>query len=199
MTLEERVNFYNLTFPNWPKLSYSNGWIVGSFCIGAAYAGSGYYGNYPHGYLKRMRALFPDFDKEQTLHMFGGSLCRGFSSDKDWGEDFPGSTFDINPILAPDYLGDAKEAYSIIGRKFDIILADCPYSAKDAERYGYPMINRKTIMGECAKLLNNDGYLIWLDEISPMYKKTDFKRIGGIGLERSTNHRVRYIFMYRKI
>ena len=33
---------------------------------------SKYYGGYPAGYLKRMRALF--YDKEQALHLFSGKV-----------------------------------------------------------------------------------------------------------------------------
>lgn len=199
LSLKDRVDLYNLAFPNWPKIQFSNNWIIGYWSIGACYAGPNWYGAYPYGYLKRIRTMFPEFGKEQTLHLFSGSLSPGFESNKSWMEDFPGLTFDINPKLKPDFCGDAQNASALIDRKFDLILADCPYSAKDAEKYGYPMINRKKVMFECAKILNQNGFLIWLDEVLPMYKKIDFKQVGGIGIQRSTNHRIRASFIFQKV
>ena len=58
---------------------------------------TGYYGGYPAGYLRRIRALFPD--KQRVLHLFSGKVDL---------TALPGDTVDINPSLNPTYVDDAQ-------------------------------------------------------------------------------------------
>lgn len=185
LTLEERVEEYNKTFPSYPKLFASSGWIVGTWVIGNYYKNkSNYYGCYPHSYLKRIRSMFPDCKK--ILHLFSGSVQE---------ED----TFDINPGNKPTYVGDAHKLSQAVKQKYPLILADPPYSDEDADHYGTPMINRNKVVKECVKILENGGFLVWLDQVFPMYRKTELKLVGAIGVIRSTNHRVRTAFIFTKI
>ena len=184
LTLEDRVEQYNKTFPAYPKLCASNGWIVGTWVIGNYYKNkSDYYGCYPHSYLKRIGSMFPDCKK--VLHLFSGSVQE---------ED----TFDINPGYEPTYVGDAHTLSQTVKQKYELILADPPYSDEDADHYGTPMINRNAVVKECVKILENGGFLVWLDQVFPMYRKKELKLVGAIGVIRSTNHRVRTAFIFTK-
>src|SRR5688572_5090033 len=65
--------------------------VVGTWIMGNDYrVKSSYYGGYPAGYLRRIRALFPE--KRRTLHLFSGKVDLA---------TFPGDTVDINPKLKP--------------------------------------------------------------------------------------------------
>ena len=184
LTLNDRVDAYNETFPSFPKLFVSNGWIVGTWLIGNYYRNRNeYYGCYPHSYLKRIKSMFPDCKK--ILHVFSGSVKQ---------ED----TFDINPKYKPTYIGDAHILSTIVKKKYELILADPPYSNEDADHYGTPMINRNVVVKECSKILEKGGYLVWLDQVFPMYWRKDLHLVGVIGLIRSTNHRVRTVFIFRR-
>ena len=189
MKLEERAERYNEAFPKWPKLVVDKGWLYGVWNIGACYKGIGYYGNYPYRYMDRISSLFPD--REDVLHLFSGSLPPG-----------PYTRFDIglNDQAQFDVKGDAQELSEYFGEDtFDIIYADPPYSQKDADNYGCKMPNRFKVVKECAKVLRPGGFLVWMDEVLPMYRKAEFKRVGEIGISRSTNHRVRFVFIFERV
>ena len=52
----------------------ADGRVVGTWIMGNDYrVKSTYYGGYPAGYLKRVRALFPD--KRKVLHLFSGRFA----------------------------------------------------------------------------------------------------------------------------
>lgn len=78
-----------------------------------------------------------------------------------------GIRVDLNPEVKPDYLLDAHTCSKILLEKesrFDIILADPPYSNKEAvELYSnvdLPKLDYKVWTYECEKLLNPNGLLI---------------------------------------
>ena len=189
ITLGERAEFYNQTFPKFAKqawLTASDRWLWGTFSIGNNYQGSGYYGSYPPNYLKRILSLFPD--AENILHLFSGSLT-----------EVEGEKFDINPELSPDICGDAHNLSKIVSKKYDLILADPPYSEEDAKHYGTPMINRNKVIKECSKITEEGGFILWLDQVLPMYRKTELHRCISIAIERSTNHRFRIVTGFMKL
>jgi hypothetical protein len=50
-----------------------DGRVVGTWIMGNDYrVASTYYGGYPAGYLRRVKALFPD--KRRVLHLFSGKV-----------------------------------------------------------------------------------------------------------------------------
>ena len=108
--------------------------------------------------------------------------------------------FDIRPEMEPDVVGDARQlsGYFEPG-SFDLILADPPYSEEDALHYGKPMVNRNKVLSECLKILKQGGHLVWLDQALPMFRKTEWRLWGAIGVVRSTNHRVRMVFIFEKV
>ena len=194
---KDRVDSYNKTFPKYPKMTYDKGWIMGCWSCGNSYGNAvKYYGAYPNGYLKKIRSLFPEMNYESTLHLFSGSL--GLQKDEDI--PFNGVKFDCNTEVGADVVGDAVElSEHFKDRKFKIILADPPYQKTDAEdHYGVPLVNKKKVIHECHKILEPGGFLVWMDERLPMYRKSEFKRVGEILITRSTNHRVRAVFIFER-
>ncbi len=189
-TLDERVKLYNGNFPKYPSMWHDKGWILGVWNIGNNYKGSGYHGSYPPSYLKRIRSLFPDVANCRTMHLFSGSL----------GKLDRGLKVDINPDLNPDVCCNAEELSEHVRNDYyDLILADPPYTEEDALRYGNPMVNRNKVVKEAAKVLRKGGYLCWMDMVLPMYSKEQFKRVGEIAISRSTNHRVRAVFIFERV
>ncbi len=192
-SLQERAKFYNEAFPRFAErawLQASDSWLWGIWSIGNNYKGSGFYGSYPPRYVDRVMSMFPD--AENILHLFSGSLPEGVK----------GMRFDINSDNDPDITGDAHNLSTIMnanGYKFDLIMADPPYSAEDADHYGTPMINRNQVVKECHKVLEKGGYLLWLDQTLPMYRRDEWNRCISIGIERSTNHRFRQLVGWRKL
>tara|TARA_R100000664_G_scaffold543_8_gene1711 strand:+ start:4546 stop:5136 length:591 start_codon:yes stop_codon:yes gene_type:complete len=189
MNNEERLeNYYNEL--NFPKSVFvgEDDRLCGTWVMGNNYrVKSTYYGGYPHGYLKRIKALFPD--KTKVLHLFGGKVDTDI---------IDGKTLDINPDMNPDYLCDAHIMSESISETFDLILADPPYSVEDCEHYGTSMVKRNTVLKECVKLLEDKGHLVWLDQVLPMYRKAELKTTGYIGMVKSTNHRFRVITIFEK-
>lgn len=186
LTLKDRANFYSEKFPKFPPLRVDDRWIDGMWIMGNNYHTSGYYGAYPHGYLNRITSLFPDCKK--VLHLFAGSLVKG---------DY--TRFDIKPEFA-DVVGDASKLSSYFNKKtFDLIYADPPYSVEDCEHYGTCMINRNKVLKECVSILKVGGFIVWLDQVLPMFRKDELQMIGVIGMVKSTNHRFRVITIFQRV
>jgi len=186
MTNQERAASYADSFPKFPPLRSDDRWIDGVWMLGNNYKGSGYYGAYPPGYLKRIEALFPDVRGARVLHPFAGSL-RGVH----------GVRVDVNPANVPDVVADAA-CLPFPSASFDLVLADPPYSSEDAKRYGTKMVNRRAVIAELARVTDGDGYLVWLDTVWPMFSKRDWHCFGQIGVVRSTNHRVRLVSLFQR-
>jgi len=183
---QDRARLYETAFPTYPPVVASHGWLYGTWILGNNYKGSGYYGAYPPGYLKRVTSMFPE--AKRVLHLFSGSLPPG---------DYV--RFDCREELAPDALGQAHDlAAHFKVAEFDLVLADPPYSNEDADRYGSPMINRNKVMDQCAIIVRPGGNLVWLDQVLPMYRKSTWLYWGAIGIVRSTNHRFRIANFFQK-
>ena len=72
-----------------------------------------------------------------------------------------GLRVDIRKEVRPDILCDMHKISSVIKDKFDVILADPPYSDDESkELYGTPKLNYKKWTAECDKLLKPKGLLI---------------------------------------
>ena len=191
LSLEQRAAAYHAAFPTWPPLSTTRRWIYGVWDIGNAYKSKqGYYGEYPHGYLARVGALFPEKKSGRTLHLFSGSVTApGIKMDLRWIGQRPRGAV----------TGDAQRLseYFEAGR-FDMVYADPPYTVADAARYSTPMPNRRKVMAELARVVAAEGHVAWLDCVKPMYRKVEWTMIGEIGVARSTNHRVRMLFIFQR-
>jgi len=189
MKPKERIdNYVKVTrFPRSVFLS-EDGRIVGTWIMGNAYGvKSGYYGGYPAGYLKRIKALFPD--KKNALHVFSGRVDQSA---------WPGDTVDLNPDMEPTFLDDAQSLELVPLGNYDIILADPPYSVEDSEHYQPTMVKRNKVMRALSDVKSGTN-VIWLDQVLPMYRKDTWKIIGVIGMVKSTNHRFRVITIFERL
>jgi hypothetical protein len=191
MDLKERVENYHRTFREWePPYVGEDGRVYGIWILGQDYRNKmGFYGQYPPNYLRRVGALFPEIFTLQCLHIFSGSL-----TPKDVGTAF---RLDASDKYKPDFAGNFLEFDSIM--RFDVICADPPYTGEDALHYGVPMLNRNDAIKKCYDLLEPKGYILWLDQVMPMWSKEQFSLKGLIGVSRSSNHRFRNLVIYQKV
>jgi len=174
----------------YPKALFmaEDGRVVGTWVMGNDYrVKSGYYGGYPAGYLKRIKWLFPD--KEHVLHLFSGKVDV---------ETFPGKRVDINPETEPDYVDDAQTLETVPIEEFDLILADPPYSVEDCDHYQTTMVKRNKVMKALGERAKPGTHVVWLDQVLPMYKKSQWKVVAYIGMVKSTNHRFRVITIFER-
>ena len=163
----------------------ADGRVVGTWIMGNDYrVKSTYYGGYPAGYLRRVKALFPD--KRRTLHLFSGQVDLSA---------FPGDTVDINAGLNPTYVDDAQTMMHVPLETYDLVLADPPYSVEDAEHYQTTMVKRNVVM-RALQRLPLGAHVVWLDQVLPMYRKDKFEQEAAIGMWKSTNHRFRGITIF---
>lgn len=162
-----------------------DGRVVGTWIMGNNYrVKSSYYGGYPAGYLRRVRALFPD--KRSVLHLFSGKVDLAA---------FPGDTVDMNPALSPTYVDDAQTLAGVPLERYDLVLADPPYSVEDCEHYGTSMVKRNLVMRALGGL-RPGSHVVWLDQVLPMYRKDTFGVEATIGMVKSTNHRFRVVTVF---
>jgi len=191
LTIEERINSYELEFAKWqdsvPHLSESGEKFYGIWVLGNDYKNKSpikLYGSFPPNLLKRIMAFFPD--KKSICHAFSGSLPKG---------DY--IRIDINKSLNPDIVGNIEELN--IKETFDLVIVDPPYSREDSLRYGFPYPNKKKCFNNLVDSLVKTGHLVWLDTMMPMYSNKTVKLIGIIGIIRSTNHKFRCLSFFEKI
>ena len=190
MNILERIENYHKE-TNFPRSLFigGDGRIVGIWIMGNNYkVSSGLYGGYPHGYLRRVRALFPE--KERVLHLFSGQVDLSI---------LPGHTVDCNPRNNPDFVDDAQTLYYVPVEDYDLFLADPPYSVEDAEHYETTMVKRNKVMKALGLRAQKGSHVVWLDQVLPMYRKDQWSIIGVIGMVKSTNHRFRVVTIFEKI
>jgi hypothetical protein len=188
MTWPERVDAY-CAATKFPRSLFvaDDGRVVGTWIMGNDYrVTSGFYGGYPAGYLRRIKAMFPD--KRKVLHLFSGQVDTSV---------FPGDTVDINSDLLPTYVDDAQRLERVPLNKYDLVLADPPYSVEDSERYQTSMIKRNLVMRALSRLPAG-AHVVWLDQVLPMYRKDTFTIEAVIGVVKSTNHRFRVVTIFRR-
>lgn len=196
MTWEERIaNYAKVT--SYPQSLFvaADGRVVGTWIMGNNYTvKSEYYGGYPAGYLRRIKALFPD--KRRVLHLFSGKVDLSI---------IPGDTVDLALSLAlvhppgtgMHYTDDAQTLERVPLGDYDLVLADPPYSIEDAERYQTSMVKRNKVMS-ALRGLSWGTHVVWLDQVLPMYRKDSFSIDACIGMLKSTNHRFRMITVFRR-
>jgi hypothetical protein len=189
LTWPERVEHYRTTLGRSAYMSFEDGWAYGVWFLGNSWAvKSGYYGGYPAGYLKRVRALFPD--KRRVLHLFSGKVDVAV---------FPGDTCDINPELKPTFVADAHRLEGVPIERYDLILADPWCSAEDADHRGMPLVNRDRVVRVLAERMTPGTHLAWLHQAQPKYLKVLLRPEAAIGIVRSVVHRYRCLLIWRSI
>lgn len=189
MMMQERVEHY-LKETGYPRSIFisEDGRLVGTWIMGQNYrVKSNYYGGYPAGYLRRIKALFPD--KENVLHLFSGKVDTDI---------MPGHTVDLNADNHPTYVDDAQTLEKVPLEHYDLVCADPPYSVEDCDHYQTPMVKRNKVMDVLGKRLLSGTHVVWLDQVLPMYRKDDFSIKAVIGMVKSTNHRFRVVTIFKK-
>ena len=61
------------------------------------------------------------------------------------------------------------------------------------------MIKRNTVLHQCYLVLDEGGYIVWLDQVLPQFTKQELHLCGVIGIVRSTNHRFRVVSIFKKV
>lgn len=198
MTLEQRAAAYAATFPKhpaaWPRLVEEGGKPVlyATWVIGADYRNkSRFYGAYPAGYLPRVMALFPDLQRPErpgdVLHIFAGSLA-------------PSPDYVRVDLVQPaEIAASVYDLPTVLTFRPRLVIADPPYSAADAVHYGTPMVNRGKATRALAQVVDPGGFLVWLDTVWPMHRKAEWRTVGRILLQRSTNHRARIVSIFERV
>lgn len=189
MDAAQRIANYDAEMPFPASLFVGgDGRMVGTWIMGNDYrVRSGYYGGYPAGYLRRIKALFPD--KTRVLHLFSGKVDLA---------TMPGDSVDLNAENEPTFVDDAQILASVPLANYDLVLADPPYSVEDADHYQPTMVKRNKVFRALSGL-RPGTHVVWLDQVLPMYRKDTFAMEGVIGMVKSTNHRFRVVTIFRRL
>jgi len=181
MDVEKMVDNYHKKYVKYSKLLINRGVIEGIWVMGNNYTTkTNLYGAYPHGYLDRVYTLVPPVENK-TLHVFSGSIDDEYDK------------VDFNTGI------NAEEMSEILPHNYyKTIYADPPYSVEDCDHYGCCMVKRNKVFNECYKIMEVGGILVWLDQVLPQYRKTEWDIIGRIGMVKSTNHRFRVITIFMR-
>lgn len=175
----------NVNALGYPKTIVDQGWIYGVWYCGTAYQKAIYYGQYPQTFVKRVKAMFPE---ESMLH-----LCCGRCH-------IDGAlNVDLKLLPEVDLVGNAEGPLPLEGGTFDVILIDPPYSEEDSTRYGVPrLVNARKVMTESSRLLVPGGWLLWLDEKYPTFKKKEWALRGVIAVISGAGRRTRVLSMFQR-
>ena len=201
LTIPERAEAFKAAFPNqpasWPWIAQEGDPHLGEqhdvmyavWCPGAAYGNENpLHGSYPRGYLKKLMAFFPDIAPRDTLHAFAGLLPAG---------DYV--RLDLKAERNPDVVGNVYDAPQLFPAcRFELVAADPPYTPKDADIYGTPMVNRPRAVRALADVVKPGGFMAWLDTQWPMHRKSQWVTVARIMVERSTNHDTRSLHIFRR-
>jgi hypothetical protein len=188
LTWPERIENYRRVIGT-PYLGHENGWTYGTWFMGNSYEKkTDYYGGFQGNFLKRIAALFPD--RKRVLHLFAGRVDL---------DRFPGDTLDIRPELEPTWCVNAESCDGVPLAKYDFVLADPPYGAGDAAKYGRAMVDRNKVLATLSAGLPSGAFVVRLDHAYPMYRKALLQPEAVIGVVGSTNHRFRLLTVFRKV
>jgi len=116
------------------------------------------------------------------------------------GMNKQGIRVDLNPEVNPDYLYDAHKITEILNDRFDVILADPPYSNQEAqELYGTPKLSYKKWTAECEKLLIDGGLLIVYHKlVMPNPDPNKFQVEKRVFIGTRTHHLPRVAIFFKK-
>jgi hypothetical protein len=144
-----------------------------------------YPGAYPHSYLARVHAMFPDIDAREVLHLFSGSLPPG-----------PYVRVDVRNVIDADIYGSVYDLPALLARMrprraFRLVLCDPPYKGHARALYGTPEVESWRAFRAMARACSAGTHVVWLDTQPPMYQKTAWHHWGSITVIRSTNNDIR--------
>lgn len=173
--------------------------------------GQKYYGSYLGGFPERARVLLGVTLNDSVLHVCGGKAKfypykRGFGpNDK---------TIDLDASLNPDFVGDVREPLPLDSTPFvhgdqgyrisfpwKAILADPPYSEKDAESYApgadkYP--NPNALVRNCINSVRVGGRVGFLHYLWPACPKNAME-VAIIAVKCGRNGRARQLTVLERL
>lgn len=117
------------------------------------------------------------------------------------GMNKQGFRIDIKPEVKPDLLCDAHHFSEKIGKqKFDLIIADPPYSTEEAEKlYNTPPLKYKKWTTECDKVLMPGGLLcIYHKYVMPNPNPEKYEVIKRVFIGNRTMHLPRVAIFFKK-
>lgn len=163
---------------------YERRWVTGQWLCSTKFKPASYWGQYPATFLDRIMTMFPT---ERLLH-----LCSGHSHIKG------ALNIDVLPVPSISVQADA-EALPLRDESFAVVLIDPPYSEEDAQRYGVKRLIRSTaVLAEMWRVLVPGGYVVWLDERYPSYRRKNWELCGLIGVVTGFERRARFVSIFRK-
>ena len=111
-----------------------------------------------------------------------------------------GVRVDIKKEVNPEFVCDAHNISQITNKKFDVILADPPYSTEESkELYGTGQLNYKKWTAECDKILKEGGLLIVYHKYVMPNPNTDkFEVVKRVFIGNRTYHLPRVAIYFRK-
>ena len=179
--LVERIN----ALP-YPPTVYSHNWIYGLWYCGTAWQKAIYYGQFPATFVKRITTMFPTSENRMA------HLCCGRCH-------IDGATnVDNMPLPEADVVADV-ESLPFRDGSYDVVLIDPPYTEEDASRYKQSrLISSRKVMAESRRVLNDEGWLLWLDEKYPSYRRAEWSLRGLIGIVTGFERRTRVLSMFQK-
>lgn len=185
LTLKQRADHWNKLFPKIPKTVYDKGWLYGVWYCGTAFKKATYYGQHPVGYLKKVKALFPDL-QESVLHLCSGTVK----------EDV---TIDLKRELRPTICCDAQNL-PLRPNSYSLVTFDPPYSKRDANvYYGVPYLSVPKVMKQVLMILKPGGFFCILDVRYPSYHRSEgWRLIGLIGVVTGFGKITRILSVFQK-
>jgi hypothetical protein len=206
ISLGERIDAFMQAFPKnsapwpWKVREAGRDVLYGIWLTGAQYGGNGLYGNFPPRFLAYLLALFPDVRLGEMLHAFSGSLKPGPWTRLDIRPEIPVGDGATMTVVRPDVVGNVYDAAQLLGgRRFKLVIADPPYSAKHAQQYGTKGVNALKATTALAQVLTPDGYLAWLDETWPIHTKRELVTVGRFWLVLSTGRHYRGCTVFQRV
>lgn len=168
----------------YPPTIYSRKWIYGLWYCGTSWQKAVYWGQYPSTFVKRVMAMV---GSARLLHLCCGR-CR-----------IPGAVNVDNQLLPEvNVLADVEDL-PFKRESFDVVLIDPPYSEADAQRYKQKRLLRASkVLQECHRVLMPGGYVFWLDERYPSYRRTNWKLVGLVGIVTGFERRTRVLSILMK-
>lgn len=163
--------------------AFERGWIHGTWYCGTKSKAASYWGQFPGNLLARFQVMFPT---ERLLH-----LCSGHTY-------IDGAVnLDIMPTPAVDVQADAA-ALPFRDDSFAVVLIDPPYSTEDSQRYGVRrLISTVGTLREAHRVLVPGGYLVWLDERYPSFRRAQWEMMGLVGVVTGFERRSRLLSFFR--
>jgi hypothetical protein len=184
-----RITNYERELKRPSYLACQADWTFGMWLIGNSYKKrTTLYGAFQGDILKRIATLHPD--RERVLHLFAGDVDLSV---------MPGDTLDIRPETNPTYCCNAETCEGVDLSVYDLVVGDPPYSDSDANRYGQCLVNRNKVMATLGERLSPGAFVVWLDQVLPMYRKDQLKIECVVGIVGSTNHRFRVLTWFRRV